>query len=128
MPCERCWEGTEGREVGEFDDYIREVEEHAKAGGPEALARWDVFNAHFAMAREVRQLRKERHVTQKQLAAATGINQTGISRIEHTNRGFEVSRADDAAATLAAERIRSGADQHAQDGAEALAELGIGTH
>jgi len=34
-----------------FDDYIREVEEKAKAGGPEAVARWDAFNAHFAMAR-----------------------------------------------------------------------------
>jgi hypothetical protein len=49
-----------------FDDYISEVEERAKAGGPEALARWDAFNAHYAMAREVRELRKERHLTQKQ--------------------------------------------------------------
>jgi hypothetical protein len=62
-----------------FDDYIREVEEKAKTGGPEAVARWDAFNAHFAMARE---LRKERHLTQKQLAAASGINQAEISRIE----------------------------------------------
>ena len=37
-----------------FDDYISEVEERAKAGGPEALARWDAFNAHYTMAREVR--------------------------------------------------------------------------
>ncbi len=28
-----------------FDDYISEVEKKAKAGGPEALARWDAFNA-----------------------------------------------------------------------------------
>jgi DNA-binding XRE family transcriptional regulator len=65
-----------------FDDYIREVEKKAQAGGPEALARWDAFNAHHAMAREVRELRKERHLTQKQLAAASGINQGEISRIE----------------------------------------------
>jgi hypothetical protein len=65
-----------------FDDYIREVEEKAKAEGPEAVARWDAFNAHFAMAREVRELRKERHLTQKQLAAASGIHQAEISRIE----------------------------------------------
>lgn len=65
-----------------FDDYIREVEEKARAGGPEAVARWDAFNAHFAMAREVRELRKERNLTQKQLAAASGINQGEISRIE----------------------------------------------
>ena len=65
-----------------FNDYIREVEEKAKAGGPEAVARWDAFNAHYAMAREVRELRRERHLTQTQLAAASGINQSEISRIE----------------------------------------------
>jgi DNA-binding XRE family transcriptional regulator len=65
-----------------FDDYISEVETKAKAAGPEALARWDAFNAHYAMAREVRELRKERKLTQKQLAAASGINQGEISRIE----------------------------------------------
>lgn len=65
-----------------FDDYIREVEAKAKSGGPEALARWDAFNAHFAMAREIRELRKERHLTQKQLADASGIDQAEISRIE----------------------------------------------
>jgi DNA-binding XRE family transcriptional regulator len=65
-----------------FDDYVREVEEKAKAEGPEAVAQWEAFNAHFAMAREVRELRKEHHLTQKQLAAASGINQAEISRIE----------------------------------------------
>ena len=65
-----------------FDDYISEVEKKAKAGGPEAVARWDAFNAHYAMAREVRELRKERHLTQKQLAVVSGINQGEISRIE----------------------------------------------
>jgi DNA-binding XRE family transcriptional regulator len=65
-----------------FDDYIHEVEQEAKAGGPEALARWDAFNAHYAMAREVRELRKQHKLTQKQLAAASGINQGEISRIE----------------------------------------------
>jgi transcriptional regulator with XRE-family HTH domain len=34
------------------------------------------------MAREVRELRKERHLTQKQLAMASGIDQAEISRIE----------------------------------------------
>lgn len=65
-----------------FDDYIREVEEKAKAGGPEAVARWEAFNAHFSMAREVRDLRKARKLTQTQLAAASGVNQGEISRIE----------------------------------------------
>jgi hypothetical protein len=40
----------------------------------------------------------------------------------------EESRADDEVATLAAERIRSGAAERAQDGSEVLAEFGIRTH
>ena len=65
-----------------FDDYIREVGEKSKAGGPEAVARWEAFNAHFSMAREVRDLRKARKLTQTQLAAVSGVNQGEISRIE----------------------------------------------
>ncbi len=81
-----------------FDDYISEVEQKAKAGGPEALARWDAFNAHYAMAREVRELRKKHNLTQKQLAAASGIDQGEISRIE---RGQTNSTASKLAALLA---------------------------
>jgi DNA-binding XRE family transcriptional regulator len=78
-----------------FDDYIGEVEKQAKAAGPEALARWDAFNAHYAMAREVRELR---NLTQKQLAAASGINQGEISQIE---RGQTNPTASTLAALLA---------------------------
>jgi DNA-binding XRE family transcriptional regulator len=81
-----------------FDDYIREVEERAKSGGPEALARWDAFNAHYTMARELRELRRKRHLTQKQLAAASGIDQAEISRIE---RGQTNPTASTLAALLA---------------------------
>jgi DNA-binding XRE family transcriptional regulator len=65
-----------------FDEYIREVEQKAKTGGPEAVARWNAFNAHYTMARELRALRKQHKLTQKQLAAVSGINQGEISRIE----------------------------------------------
>jgi len=78
-----------------FDEYIHEVEQKAKTDGPEALARWNAFNAHYAMAREVRELRKQHKLTQKQLAAASGIDQGEISRIE---RG----QTNPTAATLAA--------------------------
>jgi DNA-binding XRE family transcriptional regulator len=92
-----------------FDDYIREVEEKAKAGGPEAVARWDAFNTHFAMAREVRELRKERQLTQKQLADASGINQAEISRIE---RGQTNPTAGTLAALLAPLGARLGVVKH----------------
>ncbi|MFZ1926901.1 MAG: helix-turn-helix transcriptional regulator [Solirubrobacteraceae bacterium] len=135
-----------------FDDYLREIEKKIKAEGPEAVARWEAFNTHFAMAHEVRELRKERHLTQKQLAAASGISQAEISHIERgqTNptastlaallaplgarlgvlkrEGGDESEcgcADNEVEAVAAERIRSGATQRTRDGETALAELGI---
>jgi DNA-binding XRE family transcriptional regulator len=65
-----------------FDDYIREVERKAKTGGPDAVARWEAFNSHYTMAREVRELRKQHKLTQQQLATLSGIDQGEISRIE----------------------------------------------
>jgi len=47
------------------------------------------------------------------------------SRIDEMAETFEARRADDEAAAIAAERIRSGAADHKEDGAEALAQLGI---
>jgi DNA-binding XRE family transcriptional regulator len=81
-----------------FDQYIREVERKAKSGGPDAVARWEAFNAHYAMAREVRELRKEHKLTQKQLASLSGIDQGEISRIE---RGQTNPTASTLAALLA---------------------------
>jgi transcriptional regulator with XRE-family HTH domain len=78
-----------------FEDFVREVEEEARAEGPHAVAELEAFRAHFAMAQEVRELRKAHHLTQKQLARASGIDQAEISRIE---RG----RGNPTTATLAA--------------------------
>ncbi|HEX5988697.1 MAG TPA: hypothetical protein VFY75_00600 [Solirubrobacterales bacterium] len=47
------------------------------------------------------------------------------SRIDEMAATFESRRADDEAAAIAAERIRSGAADHKEDGAKALTELGI---
>jgi predicted nucleic acid-binding Zn-ribbon protein len=47
------------------------------------------------------------------------------SRIDEMTETFEAHHADDEAAVAAAERIRSGAADHKEDGAEALAKLGI---
>lgn len=51
--------------------------------------------------------------------------QTMNSKIDAMAETFEARRADDEAAAIAAERIRSGAADHTEDGAEALASLGI---
>jgi hypothetical protein len=47
------------------------------------------------------------------------------SKIDAMVETFESRRADDEAAAIAAERIRSGAADHKEDGAEALESLGI---
>ena len=67
---------------GERGEPTLELVEERGHGGPDAAARWDAFNAHYTMAREVRELRKQHKLTQKQLAAVSGINQGEISRIE----------------------------------------------
>jgi CHASE3 domain sensor protein len=51
--------------------------------------------------------------------------QTVNSRMDEMAETFESRRADDEAAAIAAERIRSGAADHKEDGAEALAKLGV---
>jgi uncharacterized protein with von Willebrand factor type A (vWA) domain len=47
------------------------------------------------------------------------------SRLDSLTEVFESRRADDEVAALAAERIRSGAAERTEDGAEALRDLGI---
>lgn len=47
------------------------------------------------------------------------------SKIDAIAETFEARRADDEAAAIAAERIRSGAAEHKEDGTEALSKLGI---
>ena len=48
-------------------------------------------------------------------------------RLEAIAESLDAREADEEAETLAAERIRSGAAERTQDGAEVLAELGIHT-
>lgn len=48
-----------------------------------------------------------------------------LPRIDEVAEAFEWRRADDEAAAIAAERIRSGTASHEEDGAAALAKLGI---
>ena len=65
-----------------FDDFIAELEIEARAEGPEAIAELEAFRLHFSLARQLAEQRRARHLTQKQLAEMTGIDQAEISRIE----------------------------------------------
>lgn len=65
-----------------FDDFIAELEAEARAEGPDAVAELEAFRLHFSLARQLAAQRRALHLTQKQLAEQTGIDQAEISRIE----------------------------------------------
>jgi transcriptional regulator with XRE-family HTH domain len=78
-----------------FDDFMQELEEETRRAGPAAVARGEALKAQYGLAAELILLRKRRRLTQRQLSARTGIQQSEISRIEG-------GRANPTAATLAA--------------------------
>ena len=65
-----------------FEDFMRELEAEAEAEGPDAVAQLEAFRLHFSLARQLAERRHEQHLTQKQLAALSRIDQAEISRIE----------------------------------------------
>jgi len=66
----------------DFEQLMEDIHDEARRGGPKALAEYAAFGAHYRLAREVFDLRKARGLTQRQLAAKSGIQQAEISRIE----------------------------------------------
>ena len=65
-----------------FDEFMQEIEDEARTEGPEAVAELEALHAHFALARQVAQLRHGCGMTQVELATRSGIPQSEISRIE----------------------------------------------
>lgn len=65
-----------------FDDFIKELEAEAQAEGPEAVAELEALRLHFSLARQLAARRRDRRLTQMQLAGLSGIDQAEISRIE----------------------------------------------
>lgn len=65
-----------------FNDFFSELEAEAQAEGPAAVAQLEALRLHYSFARQLIERRHERHLTQKQLADLSGIDQAEISRIE----------------------------------------------
>ncbi len=78
-----------------FDAFMQELEEETRRAGPAAVARAEALKARYSLASDLILLRKRRGLTQRQLSARTGMQQSEISRIEG-------GRANPTAATLAA--------------------------
>ncbi len=66
----------------DFEKLMHEIEQEAWRGGPKATAEYAAFGAYYRLAREIFDLRKAAGLTQRQLAARSGVQQADISRIE----------------------------------------------
>jgi predicted XRE-type DNA-binding protein len=68
--------------MGDFEDLIHFMEDEAVAEGPEAVAELHAFDARFRLAAELLDARRQARMTQRELAAASGVQQAEISKIE----------------------------------------------
>ncbi len=66
----------------DFDELMKDLEEEARRAGPKAMAEYATAGATHRLARQVFDLRKAGGLTQRQLAAKSGVQQADISRIE----------------------------------------------
>ena len=68
-----------------FDEHYRQVVAEAAAEGPAAVSELRLYQASYRLAGQLIARRRELRMTQQQLAAASGIDQSEISRIESGN-------------------------------------------
>jgi len=69
--------------MSDFNEFMQELRKEAEAEGPEAIAELDALTEHYRLARRVIELRQEIGLTQGQLAARSGVDQSDVSRLEH---------------------------------------------
>ena len=87
----------------EFKEFLKELDQEARRGGPKAVAELAAFDAHHRLAREAFDLRKKCGMTQRQLASKAGLQQAEISRIEAGNSNPTLSTIAALALALGAE-------------------------
>ena len=68
-----------------FDEHYAQVVAEAEAEGPAAVAELRMYETSYRLAGQLIARRRELRMTQQQLAAASGIHQSEISRIESGN-------------------------------------------
>ena len=68
-----------------FEEFHAQVVAEAEAEGPEAIAELRMCETRYRLASDLIGRRQALHMTQQQLAAASGIRQSEISRIESGN-------------------------------------------
>jgi hypothetical protein len=66
----------------DFDDLLRQIEREAAAEGAGGRAHLDALRDRFDLAQQLIDRRLELHMTQSQVAAASGLDQSVVSRVE----------------------------------------------
>lgn len=66
----------------DFDDLLRQIEQEADAEGPGGRAHLDALRDRFHLAQQIIDRRLELRMTQAQVAAASGLDQSVVSRVE----------------------------------------------
>ena len=90
----------------DFDDLLEQINVEAEAEGESGRAHLESLRDHFDLAVQIIDRRRALHMTQEQVAAAAGLHQSVVSRIEQgvanpTARTLAVlARALDARLTL----------------------------
>ena len=98
--------------VTDFEDLLNQIEREADADGPDGRAHLEALRDRFDLVEQIIDRRRELHLTQQQVAAASGLQQSVVSRIEQgvanpTARTLgALARALDARLTLSARRTR----------------------
>jgi ribosome-binding protein aMBF1 (putative translation factor) len=68
--------------MSDFDRLLDQIAAEADADGPEAQAHLDALRDRFDLAVQLIDRRRALHMTQQDLAAASGLHQSVVSRIE----------------------------------------------
>jgi DNA-binding XRE family transcriptional regulator len=68
--------------VADCDELMQFIEDEARDEGPKAVAELCAFESRLRIAIELLAARTQAHMTQRELAAATGVQQAEISKIE----------------------------------------------
>lgn len=66
----------------DFEELLQQIAAEAEAEGPAGQAHLHSLRDRFDLAVQVLERRRELHMTQQQLADASGLHQTVVSRIE----------------------------------------------
>ena len=66
----------------DFEDLLQQIEIEAEAEGPAGRAHLDELRDCFDLVVQIIDRRRELHLTQQQVAAASGLHQSVVSRIE----------------------------------------------